>query len=200
MKPLIKWSGSKQDELIEIRKYLPENYETYIEPFFGGGSLFFDLQPKHSIIADIHLELINFYRQIKNSKSNEIFDFMEKHQNTEEIYYQVRDNPELIQNEVDEASRFYYLRKTCFRGMMRYNKKGKFNIPFGRYKTVNYTALLEPEYQSVLKNTEILKKDFSYVFENYNDERNFVFLDPPYDSPFKKYFTDFDRDDQRKIK
>ena len=66
--------------------------------------------------------------------------------------------------------------------MLRYNSSGKFNIPFGRYKTYNFEILKDKRYENLLKKTEVLCKDFSYIFENYNDEKNFMFLDPPYDS------------------
>jgi DNA adenine methylase len=63
--------------------------------------------------------------------------------------------------------------------MLRYNKDGKFNIPFGKYKTINYSELLNPSYESLLSRTEILSESFETIFQNYNDENNFMFLDPP---------------------
>jgi DNA adenine methylase len=84
--------------------------------------------------------------------------------------------------------------------MLRYNKHGKFNIPFGRYKTMNFEELRNVAYHELLGRTEILKAGFETVFEKYNDERNFMFLDPPYDSEFTDYgYCQFGREEQRKL-
>jgi DNA adenine methylase len=100
-----------------------------------------------------------------------------------------------VNGELDLAKRFYYQRKTCFRGMLRYNKDGKFNIPFGKYKTINYSELLNPSYESLLCRTEIVNESFETIFENYNNENNFMFLDPPYDSEFTDYgYCSFGKD------
>jgi DNA adenine methylase len=105
-----------------------------------------------------------------------------------------------INNSLDNAKRFYYQRKTCFRGMMRYNKSGKFNIPFGKYKTINYEELKNNNYENLLKNTEIYKKSFEFIFENYNNENNFMFLDPPYDSEFCDYgYCKFGKEEHIKL-
>ena len=112
----------------------------------------------------------------------ENYDFMKENPNYVETYYKVRSfKPTDI---LENARRFYYLRKTCFRGMLRYNSKGEFNIPFGRYKTFNFEEIKEPGYEELLKRTDICNESFEYIFENYNDPNNFMFLDPPYDSEF----------------
>ena len=106
----------------------------------------------------------------------------------------------VINDALDNAKRFYYQRKTCFRGMLRYNKKGQFNIPFGKYKTINYSDLTNKAYVSLLNRTEILNKNFEYIFENYNDENNFMFLDPPYDSEFTDYgYCKFGKEEHKKL-
>jgi DNA adenine methylase len=199
LSPLIKWSGGKGDEIKFFEKYFPKKYDLYIEPFVGGGSVFFYLSPKKSVISDVHVELIDLYQSIKNGLGNEIYEFMEEHENDEETYYKIRDEME-ITNQLDSAKRFYYQRKTCFRGMMRYNKSGKFNIPFGKYKKINYSDLLNKQYKNLFKHTKILNKNFEYVFKKYNDENNFMFLDPPYDSTFTDYgYCKFDRDDHKQL-
>lgn len=199
MKPLIKWSGGKSDEIKQFIKYIPSDFDFYLEPFIGGGAVFFHLEPKKAVISDVHTELISLYQSIKKGKSNEIYNFMEQTPNEEKMYYKIRDNME-INNELDMAKRFYYQRKTCYRGMLRYNKSGKFNIPFGRYKTYNYTDLQNQHYYNLLKNTEILCTDFSYIFENYNNSKNFMYLDPPYDSEFTDYgYCKFGKDEHIKL-
>lgn len=198
MKPLIKWSGGKTDEIKYFEKYIPE-YSCYIEPFVGGGAVYFYLEPTKAIISDIHTELIDFYTSIKNGKSQEIYNFMVQNKNNESDYYKVR-NEFNVETTLDNAKRFYYLRKTCFRGMMRYNKSGIFNVPFGRYKKINYNDLLDEKYHSLLQNTQIFNKDFKYIFENFNDPSNFVFLDPPYDSIFTDYgYCQFGKEEHKEL-
>lgn len=199
LKPLVKWSGGKSDEINKFKHYIPTDYNIYLEPFIGGGAVFFNSVPKKAVITDVHPCLINFYKAIKNKKSLEIFEFMENHPNNEETYYEIRDNMP-INNYLDSAKRFFYQRKTCFRGMLRYNNSGKFNIPFGRYKTYNFDILKNKKYEELLNNTVVECKDFSYIFENYNDSNNFMFLDPPYDSKFTDYgYCSFDRDEHEKL-
>ncbi len=199
MKPLIKWSGGKADELEMIKPHIPDNYDTYIEPFVGGGAVFFDVKPRKAVINDIHPELTNLYQQIKDGYGPRLYEAMKDVKIDEQNYYFIRDvfEPE---NKFEEAFRFYYLRKTCFRGMLRYNSDGKFNIPYGRYKTINVEDLNNNEYGQLLANTEVLNNDFSYVFEHYNSKDNFAFIDQPYDSVFTDYgYCQFKRDDQERL-
>jgi DNA adenine methylase len=199
LKPLIKWSGGKKDEIPNFQTYIPNDINTYLEPFIGGGALYFHLNPRKSVISDVHSELIDFYKSVKEGKLDDIYTFMKEHDNDEKIYYNVRDqfHPE---NALDNAKRFYYLRKTCYRGMLRYNKKGKFNIPYGRYKTFNFEDLKNKNYEKLLKNTEIYKESFEYIFKNYNQKENFMFLDPPYDSEFTDYgYCSFGKEEHKKL-
>lgn len=200
MKPLIKWSGGKQDEIDEIIKYIPENYDTYIEPFFGGGSVFFHLKPQKAAINDIHKELVVFYTVIKQGHQHALYEMMKSKEFTQEEYYKIRDEFQ-PSNEIEKAFQFYYLRKTCYRGMLRYNSKGKFNIPYGRYKTINYEELKNEEYGKLMKNTEVFNEDFSKLFEMYGDNPdNFCFIDQPYDSKFTDYgYCKFAKKEQKQL-
>jgi len=182
--------------------------DTYIEPFVGGGALFFHLNPKKAVISDVHTELMDFYGSIKEGHKEKIYSFMLKHENEEETYYKVRDDfqscsldEQAMGNEtLQNAMRFYYLRKTCFRGMLRYNKQGKFNIPFGRYKTYRFEDIKNKEYEDLLKTTEVRCEKFESIFEEYNDQKNFMFLDPPYDSEFTDYgYCKFDKTDHIRL-
>lgn len=200
MKPLIKWSGGKSDEIDMILPHIPSEYDVYIEPFVGGGALFFHLEPQYAVINDIHPELIALYRQIQTGNGHKIYDLMKSHPNTEDVYYKVRDilKPE---NELEKAFQFYYQRKTCYRGMLRYNASGKFNIPFGRYKTYNFEDVRDIEYENILKRAEIFNEDFEAIFDRYGqNERNFCFIDQPYDSIFTDYgYCKFAKDDQERL-
>lgn len=199
LKPIVKWSGGKSDEIKQFLQFIPKDIDTYIEPFVGGGSLYFYLNPSKSAIADVHSELIHLYQAIQQGHAREIHAFMETHPNDEITYYEVRNNMP-VPTPLDIACRFYYQRKTCFRGMLRYNKSGKFNIPFGKYKTINYTELLNPAYETLLKKTEIFNMSFEDMFKKYNDANNFMFLDPPYDSEFTDYgYCKFGREEHIKL-
>jgi DNA adenine methylase len=192
LKPLIKWSGGKGDEITLFEKYFPESYDKYIEPFVGGGAVFFYLNPQNAVINDVHKELVELYKCVGLRKSQEIHEFMENNPNNEETYYHIRDKM-VINDELDTAKRFYYQRKTCFRGMLRYNK-------YGKYKTINYSELINPAYEELLSRTDILCEDFETIFERYNDETNFMFLDPPYDSLFTDYgYCSFGKEHHNKL-
>lgn len=198
LNPIVKWSGGKKDEIKMFKNYIPNDIEIYLEPFIGGGAVFFDLCPKNAVINDVHKELIDLYKSIKNGKSEDIYKFMKENGNNEETYYKVRKIKAV--DELENAKKFYYLRKTCYRGMLRYNSKGEFNIPFGRYKNCCYEDLKNKDYEKLLKRTEIYNKDFEYIFKNYNDSKNFMFLDPPYDSEFTDYgYCSFGKKEHEKL-
>ena len=202
MNPLCKWSGGKRTEIPLFREFYPQEYNTFIEPFVGGGAVYFDLNFEgQNVINDIHPELVNFYRVIASGRAQEIYDIVSTWGTDETSYYQYRGTGAkgtfTPQTDVELAARFIYLRKTAFRGMMRYNKKGEFNIPYGKYKNVKFDELLDPNYQNLLSRTEVNLGSYKEIFDRYNSSDNFVFLDPPYDSEFNDYgFDDFNRQSQ----
>lgn len=199
LKPLVKWSGGKQREIKNFKSFYPEDFEVYVEPFVGGGAVFFDLSAGSNVIADVHKDLINFYKQISLGNADEIYNRVTALEVSETSYYKVRD--ELVtEDPIDMAAIFYYLRKTAFRGMLRYNSSGKFNIPWGRYKNVNFDDLKNPAYTDLLKRTKVLLSSFEDIFEQCNSEEYFIFLDPPYDSKFTDYgYCKFGVDYQNKL-
>jgi DNA adenine methylase len=210
MLPLCKWSGGKRAEIKMFSKYIPAEFETYIEPFIGGGALYFNLNFQgKNVINDVHPDLVNFYKQVAEGHSQEILDIINTWGITESDYYYVRgggkrckDGADCFkpQNDIERAAQFYYIRKTCFRGMIRYNSSGEFNIPYGKYKTADFTDIIKPEYQSLLSRTEVNFGDYKKIFEKYNSPSNFTFLDPPYDSEFNDYgFDDFNQQSQRDL-
>jgi DNA adenine methylase len=208
--PLCKWSGGKRSEIKNFKDHYPKNFDRYIEPFAGGAAVFFDLNFKgQNVINDVHPELINFYQQIKNGHSNEIYRIIQQFGLDEKSYYKVRggssklDDNDIIfkpKNDIEEAARFFYLRKTCYRGMIRYNSNGNFNIPWGRYKKTNFNELLNEEYTQLLQRTDVMFGDYKKVFEKYDNEENFCFIDQPYDSTFNDYgFDNFTRQNQTEL-
>lgn len=207
MKPLCKWSGGKRDEIKLFNQFYPKNYKRYIEPFAGGAALYFHLNHEgENVINDIHPELVNFYRQIKNGNAKKIYDIVSNWGVEERDYYYVRGGSKKLpkdsevfipKDEIEEAARFIYLRRSCYRGMIRYNKNGGFNVPWGRYKTLNFSDIIEPKYTDLLSRTEIMEGDYKLVFEKYNNPDDFYFIDQPYDSTFNDYGGDsFSKDDQ----
>lgn len=214
MEPLVKWSGGKTDEIYKFKEYIPDDINIYLEPFIGGGAVYFYLNPERAVINDKHTELTTFYRCMKANYGQYIYDFMEyfwtddaeQNQLNYYIVRKLKDEDQLIINNIIYqedlliACKFYYLRKTCYRGMQRYNSKGGFNVPYGRYKKINYEKLLDEKYVELLNRTTILEDDFSCVFEQYNDETNFMFLDPPYHSKFTNYgFGEFGKEEHEQL-
>ena len=83
LKPIFKWSGGKADEISKFKEHIPDDYDTYLEPFIGGGAVFFNLCPKKAVITDVHTELVDFYTAVKNKKMSDIYDFMSQNPNDE---------------------------------------------------------------------------------------------------------------------
>lgn len=213
VKPVVKWVGGKRQLLDEIIPHIPKNITTYVEPFIGGGAVFFDLQPKKAIINDFNKELINVYNVIKNNPE-ELISLLVNHKkkNNEDYFYSIR---ELDRDEVrygkmtniEKAARVLYLNKTCYNGLFRVNMAGQFNTPFGRYKNpdiVNKTTI--NALSDYFKNDiEIHSGDYAKVLQNL-DKKSFVYFDPPYmpvsiSSSFTGYTNNgFDENEQLRLK
>jgi DNA adenine methylase len=209
MKPLIKYRGGKSNEIPNIEKHIPRYKGRYIEPFFGGGALYFHLEPKRAIINDINSKLIAFYVDVKNNYSelrNELdgieriyeanrrqFDALKRQTPTERVedknealYYQIRDMfNDLADKKYSDALLYFFINKTAYSGMIRYNSKGEFNVPFGRYEHLK-TSLVTKEHSALLANAEIYNVDYKHIFDMAEPD-DFVFLDPPYDCIFSDY-------------
>lgn len=186
MKPVVKWVGGKTQLLPEIKKVLPDTYNTYFEAFLGGGALLFNIAPKKAIINDFNEELVNLYKVIKNNPK-ELIEDLKKHINKKEYFYSIREldrNKEDYEklSDVERASRILYLNKTCYNGLYRVNSNGEFNSPFGTYKNpliCDEENILELSHYFNKNNVKILNDDFSIIMK-YVKENDFVYLDPPY--------------------
>lgn len=189
--PVLKWAGGKTQMLNEIVPRIPVSYKKYIEPFIGGGALFFNQCHSESIIADSNPELINLYKQLA-ANCADVIQVLQEYENTEEMYYRVRSKDWLECDPIEAAARMLYLNRTCFNGLYRLNKKGQFNTPFGRYKNPNICNLDKLYVASkVLKQAKILCGDYLEVLGEHAEEGDFIFLDPPY-IPISAY-SDFKR-------
>ena len=140
-RPVLKWAGGKTQLLDELLLRAPKAYGKYIEPFLGGGALFFALKPENAVIADSNPKLINMYQQIANNV-DEIIDKLNKYHNSQEEFYTVREQNWMNLSKSEAAARMIYLNRTCFNGLYRVNRQGQFNVPFGKY---NKYPLAEPE-------------------------------------------------------
>ena len=173
-KPILKWAGGKTQMLGDLIPKVPASYGRYIEPFFGGGAMFFALQPENAVIADSNPELINMYRQVADHV-DEVINYLKKYENTSEMFYAVRSLEWTSLPKAEAAARTIFLNKTCFNGLYRVNKQGQFNVPFGKYK--NPKICDEDGLRAaseVLKKAEILCGDYLLVLEHYAQPGDFV--------------------------
>lgn len=190
-RPILKWAGGKTQLLGDILPKMPKQYGRFIEPFFGGGALFFSVCPESGIIADSNPELVNLYRSVANDVEA-VIDYLKLLQNSEEIFYLVRALDWTTLPSSQAAARTIFLNRTCFNGLYRVNKTGGFNVPFGRYK--NPRILDEDSLRAaseLLRRTTILSGDYKTVLKDNAQAGDFIFLDPPY-LPVSEY-ADFKR-------
>ena len=183
-RPPLKWAGGKRWQVPLIAPLWHE-YETerMVELFCGGLAISLGLMPEKAILNDINVHLINFYRQIQRGLT---LDF--KPENNEKAYYTARERfNQLIQSGKAQspgaASLFYYLNRTGYNGLCRFSQKGRFNVPFGSYKTINYTEDFT-SYAPTFKQWEFTARNFTEVPLGPED---FVYADPPYDVEFRQY-------------
>lgn len=205
MKPFLKWAGGKTQLLKELHKYVPKNYNKYIEPFIGGGAMYFSLNPNEAIISDSNEELFITYSQIKYDVENVIFH-LKSFENNEEFYYHIRSIEPATVEESYRAARLIYLNKTCFNGLYRVNKKGQFNVPYGKGNGNFLHEEVLRNSSKFLQRTSIINGDYLDVLQEYASPHDFIFLDPPYypvskNSDFQRYTKEFFyREDQVRLK
>lgn len=191
-KPVLKWAGGKTQLLSELVQKMPKRYGKFIEPFFGGGALFFCVQPVGGVIADSNPELINLYSSLANDVEG-VIKYLATYENTEDYFYSVRRQIWLELPAAEAAARTIYLNRTCFNGLYRVNKSGHFNVPFGRYKNPRFLdAEALRAAAALLQATTIRCGDYKQILNEHAAPGDFVFLDPPYlpvsaYSDFKRY-------------
>lgn len=183
LKPPLKWAGGKRWLVQNLQYYWRQHkHKRLVEPFCGGLSVALGLNPERALLNDLNPALINFYQHLKHGLEIDI-----EMVNDEKVYYKSRETFNRLNG--DPASRlmaaqlFYYLNRTGYNGLCRFNKKGGYNVPFGRYKTINYLDDFT-HYQPVLSQWEFSNRDFEELDIGKND---FIYADPPYDTPFHQY-------------
>jgi DNA adenine methylase len=203
--PFLKWAGGKRWLSCQPEFRIPEFKGRYIEPFLGGGSIFFLLKPKRAILSDLNRELISAYRALQ-SEHRKVIRHLSQHavSHSSSHYYNVRDNFR-PRSEAGKAARFLYLNRTCWNGLYRVNRLGKFNVPKG---TKSAVLMDTDNFSSValsLQRAELVCSDFEPIVDRAT-RGDFVYADPPYTvhhnaNGFIKYNEVlFSWEDQRRLK
>lgn len=190
-RPVLKWAGGKQQLADLLLARMPNKYGKYIEPFFGGGAIFFSLQPAKAVISDLNPELINLYNSVA-SDVEAVISYLREMPNDKEFYYETRSLKVGDLTASQRAARTIYLNRTCYNGLYRVNRQGQFNVPFGHYK--NPLICDEDNLRAasrILGQARIMLGDYKTVLQETAEPGDFIFLDPPY-LPVSKY-ADFKR-------
>lgn len=229
-KPVLKWAGGKGMLLPQITEHLPTKLKfgaikRYIEPFIGGGAVFFNIANNYNFedayLFDINPELVILYNVIKydvNDLIAELFELQQKYNISEDktaFYYSIRDAYNSFDKNINansfskdfirRAALTVCLNRTCFNGLYRVNSKGLFNVPVGKYK--NPRILDEnnlKEVSKALQYATIIQADFADVLKYVNKD-SFVYYDPPYRpidaNSFNSYAVgDFNDEEQIRLK
>ena len=184
LKPPLKWAGGKRWLLPHLRPLWQEHrHSRYVEPFCGGLAAGLGLLPKQALLNDINTHLVNFYVQLQRGLQISI-----EVRNDEELFYKHRQRFNRLIQEGKEATAeaaqlFYFLNRTCFNGLCRFNRSGEYNVPFGSYKTINYATDFR-KYSALFAKWTFTNCDLEELPIQRND---FIYADPPYDVEFTSY-------------
>ncbi|MDX1810275.1 MAG: Dam family site-specific DNA-(adenine-N6)-methyltransferase [Sulfurospirillaceae bacterium] len=176
--PFLKWAGGKRWLTVNYANLFPEKFNNYIEPFVGGGAVYFNKNPKQAIISDMNTDLINTYKAIQEDWGKVeklLIKYHTKH--NRDFYYYMRSKK--TKSIFTSAAKFIYLNRTCWNGLYRVNKKGEFNVPIGTKTNVILNSDNFQEISNRLKNTKILNLDFEQTIAMAKED-DFLFVDPPY--------------------
>lgn len=192
--PFLKWAGGKTSLLPELVKHVPARLRRYHEPFVGGGALFFAVAPRRALLSDANGELVHCWRQVRDDVHG-VLDALSLHVYERSRFEAVRALDPLRLAPAERAARFIYLNKTCFNGLWRVNRAGRFNVPFGRYKN---PAFHDPglllRASRALRGVQIQRAPFEIALHR-AAPGDFVYLDPPYDPVSETAsFTSYTRD------
>lgn len=194
-RPFLKWAGGKTQLIPQLSKYIPLSYNKYIEPFIGGGAFYFYLNPTNSVIADLNEDLVITYKCVRD-QVDEVIELLKTYQNEEIFYYALRALDSNKLSNIEKAARLIYLNKTCFNGLYRVNKKGHYNVPYGKRSSEFLNEGTLRDASIFLNETTIVHSDYKSTLEKYAKKGDFIFLDPPYypigkNSDFQRYTKEF---------
>lgn len=206
----VKWAGGKGQLIAQYTRFFPSRIDTYLEPFLGGGAVYFYVRqrfnPRKAILSDVNAELINAFQVVKDN-CDELASGLNKlrEMHSKEHYYKTRKLDPSMLDRVDRAARLIYLNKTCYNGLYRVNSKGQFNVPFGDYKKPSVPNVKTLRKASLLLNdAELRVMTFEGVLD-LAEKDGFVYFDPPYlplskTADFTAYNKEtFGRDQQEKL-
>ena len=178
MKPFLKWAGGKRWLFRSEQFLLPKFSGRYIEPFLGGGAVFFGILPKHAVLSDVNWRLIELYRVIRD-QCEEFEALLHRHatNHSKTYYYDLRGQN--LRTPIARAAQFLYLNRTCWNGLYRENKEGQFNVPIGTKQKVIFDTDDFNAWSKALKCAKLVHQDFEETLDA-TETGDFVFVDPPY--------------------
>ena len=178
-RPFVKWAGGKGQVLADLLSRMPARYDRYFEPFLGGGAPFFASCHEEAFLSDRNPFLINAYSVVRD-RFDDLAESLARHRPDRDYYYAMREADPATFSDVERASWFIYLNKTCYNGLWRVNSRGKYNVPYGRYKN---PRILDAENlrraSHALRGATIACQDFEDALQGAR-EGDFVYADPPY--------------------
>ena len=197
-KPFLKWCGGKTQLLPQLLEHVPKQFNTYHEPFLGGGALFFALRPRFAELGDMNSRLVNAYTCVAHRLQQTVQHLL-TFERSSECFYRQRDllNAETVNGNSfyynpEAAARFVYLNKTCFNGLWRESASGKFNTPYGGDRKA---PIVDPETllacSIALSGCVTIRKESFEEVANRAKENDLVYFDPPYMPITKDSFVDY---------
>ena len=205
-RPFLKWAGGKSQLLKQYAPYFPDRGQIhhYYEPFLGSAAVFFRLHPENAFLSDVNRNLVEVY-EIVQKNVEQLIGVLGEYTNSEQEFYRIRSLVPSELSRIERAARLIYLNKTCYNGLYRENKRGEFNVPFGRYKNPKICDSSRLRMASTaLKGVNLRTADFTKAVASAG-QGDFVYLDPPYapvnrTSSFTSYnHLGFDEIDQRRL-
>lgn len=181
VRPIIKWAGGKWGLMSSLRQRLPpsERIQRYYEPFVGGAALFFHLQPINAQLSDTNAELINLYTVVRDQLPA-LLDALGAHVNERDHFYRIRAQDPVTLAPAARAARLIFLNKTCFNGLYRVNRRGEFNVPFGRYSNPTLCDVANLTAACVaLQGITLTQADYATALAGAT-AGDFIYFDPPY--------------------
>ena len=201
LRPFLRWAGGKQWIARQLARLIPPDSGTYYEPFLGGGSLYFAALPTAAVLSDVNPRLIETYQLLKDHPLA-VISVLEGWSNDQDSYYRVREMD--FGDAIARVAQFIYLNRTCWNGLYRVNRQGKFNVPFGNHGRAVFDTSHFLTISNTLKDAEIRCGDFDQVLQQAGPG-DFVYLDPPYvasstNKGFSKYNVEtFTWSDQQRL-
>lgn len=184
----LRWPGNKEKETKHILPFIP-SFSLYIEPFCGSAAVFRALQPYSAVLSDVNIDLIHYYKMLKENRAATMYERLRNVPSSKSSYNFLRSKQP--KDDIERACIFYYLRRTCFNGYVRYNKSGGFNVPFGDKKEFRAESLIERDWTKLFRNVRLECASAFQVLEMHaSNPRAFIFIDPPYLTNMQSYYIE----------